>query len=140
MKRRLVWAPAQAGCPMAVSQQWRLGGSLSQKQKSWLLVAVGRLDQGFFNPQFSSVAQLCLTLCELDCSMDCSMPVFPVRQQLPNLLKLMSMESVMPSNHLTFCHPLLPPLIFPSIRVFSNESVLHQVANVLEFQLQHQSF
>ena len=57
-----------------------------------------------------------------------------------NLLKLMSTESVMPSNHLIFCHPLLlPPSIFPSIRGFSNESVLclHQVAKVLEFQLQH---
>ena len=40
------------------------------------------------------------------------------------LLKLISIESVMPSNHLIHCHPLLlPPLIFPSIRVFSNESV-----------------
>ena len=43
-----------------------------------------------------------------------------------SLFKLMSTESVMPSNHLIFCHPLLlPPSIFPSIRVFSNESVLH---------------
>ena len=42
-----------------------------------------------------------------------------------NLLKLISIESVMPSNHLILCHPLLlPPSIFPSIRVFSNESVL----------------
>ena len=42
-----------------------------------------------------------------------------------SLPKLMSIESVMPSNHLIFCHPLiLPPSIFPSIRVFSNESVL----------------
>ena len=42
-----------------------------------------------------------------------------------NLLKLMSIESVMPSNHLILCHPLLlPPSIFPSIKVFSNESVL----------------
>ena len=42
------------------------------------------------------------------------------------LLKLMSIESVMPSNYLILCHPLLLlPLIFPSIRVFSNESVLH---------------
>ena len=37
----------------------------------------------------------------------------------------MSIESVMPSNHLILCHPLIPPSIFPSIRVFSNESVLH---------------
>ena len=43
-----------------------------------------------------------------------------------SFLKLMSVESVMPSNHLILCHPLLlPPSIFPSIRVFSNESVLH---------------
>ena len=43
-----------------------------------------------------------------------------------SLLKLMSIESVMPSNHLILCHPLLlPPSIFPSIRVFSNKSVLH---------------
>ena len=43
-----------------------------------------------------------------------------------SLLKLMPIESVMPSNHLILCHPLLlPPSIFPSIRVFSNESVLH---------------
>ena len=42
-----------------------------------------------------------------------------------SLLKLMSIKSVIPSNHLIFCHPLLlPPSIFPSIRVFSNESVL----------------
>ena len=43
-----------------------------------------------------------------------------------NLLKLISIESVMPSNHLILCRPLLlPPSIFPSIRVFSNEAVLH---------------
>ena len=41
-----------------------------------------------------------------------------------SLLKLMSIESVMPSNHLVLCHALLPPSIFPSIRVFSNDSVL----------------
>ena len=44
----------------------------------------------------------------------------------PSLLKLMSIELVMPSNHLILCRPLLlPPSIFPRIRVFSNESVLH---------------
>ena len=43
-----------------------------------------------------------------------------------SLLKLMSIESVLPSNHLILCHPLLfPHSIFPSIRLFSNESVLH---------------
>ena len=44
----------------------------------------------------------------------------------PSLLKLMSLELVMPSNHPIFCHPLLLlPSVFPSIRVFSNESALH---------------
>ena len=42
-----------------------------------------------------------------------------------SLLKFMSIESVMPSNHLVLRHPLLLPSIFPSIRVFSSESVLH---------------
>ena len=57
-------------------------------------------------------------------------------------LWLTSIKSVMPSSHLIFCHPLLLlPSIFSSIRVFSNESVLHiRWPKVLEFQLQHQSF
>ena len=58
-----------------------------------------------------------------------------------SLLKLMSIELVMPSNHLILCHPfLLLPSIFPSIRVFSNESDSHQVAKVVKLQFQHQSF
>ena len=70
----------------------------------------------------SSVAQSCPTLCD---SMDCSMSGLSVHHQLLILLKLMSIESVMPSNHLILCHPLLLlPSVFPSIRVFSNESVL----------------
>ena len=53
------------------------------------------------------------------------MPGSPVLHSLQSLLKLMSIESVMPSNHLILCNPLLFLLsIFPSIRVFSNESVL----------------
>ena len=57
--------------------------------------------------------------------MDCSTPGLPAHHQLPTLLKLMSIELVMPSNHLILCCPLLLlPSIFPSIRVFSNELVL----------------
>ena len=57
--------------------------------------------------------------------MNCSTPGLPVHQQLPELLKLMCTESVMPSNDLILCCPLLLlPSIFPSIRVFSSESVL----------------
>ena len=57
--------------------------------------------------------------------MDCSTPGFSVLHHLPELLKLMSIELVMPSNHLILCHPLLLlPSVFSSDRVFSNESVL----------------
>ena len=71
------------------------------------------------NVQFSSVAQSCLTLCD---PIDCSTPGLPVLHSR-SLLKLMFIESV-PSSRLIFCHPLLlPPSNFPSIRVFSNESV-----------------
>ena len=71
--------------------------------------------------QFNSLARSCLTLCN---PMDCSMPGLPVHHQLWSLFKIMSIESVMSSNHLILCCPFLPPSIFPSIRVFSNESVL----------------
>ena len=55
--------------------------------------------------------------------MNCSMPGFPVHHNSQSLLKFMSIESVMPSNHLILCRLLLLlPSIFPSIRVFSNES------------------
>ena len=58
--------------------------------------------------------------------MDCSTPGFPSITNSWSLIKLMSLELVMPSNHLILCHPLiLLPSIFPSMRVFSNESVLH---------------
>ena len=66
---------------------------------------------------FSSVAQLCPIVCN---SLDCSMPGFQVVDHL-----LVSIELVLPFNHLIlFHHLLLPPSIFPSIRVFSNESIL----------------
>ena len=67
----------------------------------------------------SSVAQWCPTLCD---PMDCSTPVFPITNSW-NLLKLMSIELVKPSNHLVLCHLIrLLPSIFLSIRAFSNES------------------
>ena len=76
-----------------------------------------------YSVQFSSVAQSCLTLCG---PMNRSTPGLPVHHQTRSPPKPMSVESVMPSNHLILCHSLfLPPSIFPSIRVFSNESALH---------------
>ena len=57
--------------------------------------------------------------------MDCSIPDFPIHHRLPELLKLVSIELVMPSRHLIFCRPLLLlPSIFPNIRVFANEMAL----------------
>ena len=72
---------------------------------------------------FSSVAQSCPTLCN---PMDCSTPGLPVHHQLLEFTQTHIHWISMPSGHLILCYPfLLPPSIFPSIRIFSNESVLH---------------
>ena len=74
--------------------------------------------------QFSSVAQLCspAIVTPWTAAPQVSLSITNSR----SLLKLMSIEYVMPSNHLILCHPLLLlSSIFPSIRVFSNESILH---------------
>ena len=88
----------------------------------------------FSSIQFSHSS--CPTLCDpMTAAYQASLS-FTISQ---SLLKLMSIESMMPSNRLILCRPLLlPPSIFPSIRVFSNESVLH--IRWPKFQLQHQSF
>ena len=84
------------------------------------------LDYYYFKPlrQFSSVQSLShVQLCD---PLDFSIPASLSITNSQSLLKLMSIKSVMPSNHLILCHPLLLlPLIFPGIRVFSNESILH---------------
>ena len=76
----------------------------------------------FYDP-ISSVQSLShVRLCN---PMNCSTLGLPLHHQLPEFTKIMSIESVMPSNHLILCWPLLLlPSIFPSIRVFSNESAL----------------
>ena len=77
----------------------------------------------FSSVHFSSVTQLCPTLCD---PMNFSTPGLPSITNSQSSPKLMSIESVIPSNHLILCHPLLlPPSIFPSIRGFSNESAHH---------------
>ena len=68
-----------------------------------------------------SVAQSCLTVWDPRAY---SAPGFPALPISWSLLKLMSIKLVMPSSHLVLCHPLLLPSVFPSIRVFSNESAL----------------
>ena len=72
----------------------------------------------FSSVQFLSHVQLFVTLRTATCQASLSIT------NSQSLLKLMSVVLVMLSNHLILCHPLLPPSIFPSIRVFSNESVL----------------
>ena len=77
----------------------------------------------FSTSLFCSVQSLsCVRLCEpMDCTCQASLSITSSQ----SLLKLMSIKLAMPSNHLLLCHPfLLPPSIFPNIRVFSNESVL----------------
>ena len=76
----------------------------------------------YYNFQFSSVAQSYLTLCDpMNCNMEASLSITNSR----SLLKLMFIKSMMPSNRLLLCRPLLlQSSIFPSIKVFSNESVL----------------
>ena len=95
---------------------------LSQWQQTALTFTTG--ERGISLPWFFVfVAQLPVTLCD---PMNCTMPGFPVLHSLPEFAQLMSIESVMPSNHLILWHPLLLlPSIVPSIRVFSNELALH---------------
>ena len=96
-------------------------GSLASQADSLPSEPPGKSDGTFSSVQFSSVSQSCLTLCD---PMNCSMPGFPVHYQIPAFTQT-HVESVMPSNHPILCCPLLLlPSIFPSIRVFSNESVL----------------
>ena len=72
--------------------------------------------------QLSSVSQSCPTLCN---PMECSTPILPVHHQFPELARTHVHWLVMQSSHLILCRPLLLlPSIFPSIRVFSSESVL----------------
>ena len=102
--------------------QWpRYGSNLSvqQQMNEEDVISNGILSSS----QFGSVTQSCTILCN---PMNRSTPGLPSITNSWSLLKLMSIESVMPSSHLILCRPhlLLPP-IPPSIRVFSNESALY---------------
>ena len=87
-----------------------------------------------------SIAQLCPTLCD---PMDRSTPGFPVHHQLPEFTQThVHRVSDEPSSHLVFYRPLLllPSVFSQHQGLFQGVSSSHQVAKVLEFQLQHQSF
>ena len=92
-----------------------------------------RSRRGDKNTEFSSIQSLSpVQLCN---HKDCSQAFWSITTSQ----SLLNLVSVMPSNHVILCCPLLLlPSIFPTIRVFSSSS--HQVAKVLELQLQHQSF
>ena len=84
-------------------------------------------------PRFSSVAQLCLTLCD---SVDCSMPGFPVHHQLPELTQTYIHRV---SDAILLSHPLSSPPLpclqsFPTSGLFQRVNSLHQVAKILELQ------
>ena len=87
---------------------------MTQQSHSWVYTQ-------FSSVQFSPVAQSCLTLCDLMNHSTSGLLSITNSWSLP---KLMSIDSVIPSDHLILCRPLLLPSIFPSIRVFSNESAL----------------
>ena len=100
-------------------QSFPTSGSLPM---SWLSVSGGQSIGDSASVQFSSVAQSCLTLCN---SMHCSMPGLPVHHQWPEFTQTHVHwvgDAIQLSHPLS--SPVLPPSIFPSIRVFSNKSVL----------------
>ena len=103
---------------MAVTQEG-LGGSVSSEIMG-KGSQVGGGGEAIGTGHCCSVTKLYLFVTPWTAIYQASLP-FTVSQ---SLLKLISIESVMPSNHLIFCHPLLLPSVFPSIRVFSNESAV----------------
>ena len=107
--------PRQAHC-------WRLGHGEAEFLELWSLSLLTSLPQG--SVQFSTVLLLRhLRLFATPWTAACQASLSITNSQ--SLLKLMPIESVIPSNHLILCHPLLlPPSIFPSIRIFSNKSAL----------------
>ena len=108
---------------------WKIDGETVKTESDFILGGSKITADGdcsheiqFSSVQFSLVTQPCSTLCN---PMNSSMPGLPVHHQLPESLRLTSIESVMASSHLILCRPLLllAP-IPPSIKVFSNESTL----------------
>ena len=125
-------------CPQCVLCNSRIQGSVhcskGEKRKHELITShIPNLSSNASTDYYSllcSAAQSCLPLCDpMDCSSQASLS-FIISW---SLLKLMSIKSVMPSNHLILCRPLLLlPSIFPSIKVFSNESALSSGGQSIE--------
>ena len=94
-----LWSPALRANSLPIELQGSPWGHQHNCSLSCLCMYTGKY-------QLSSVAQSCPTLCD---PMNCSTPGFPVHHHSWILLKLMTIQSVMPSNHLTLCRPLLLP-------------------------------
>ena len=105
---------------MSLSKLWE---TVKDRGAWWAVIHSVAKNQTRLSSSVVLVAQSCPTLCDpMDSSIQASLSITNSR----SLLKLMTIELVMPSNHLILCRPLLLlPSIFPSISVFSNESVLH---------------
>ena len=116
--QRRKWQPTPVFFPGESHGQRSLMGCGRTEWGTWLKI----LSTELFSVQFSSVAESCQTLCY---PMDCSMPGLPVHHHLPEFTQTHVHWVSEAIQHLIFCRPLLlPNSIFPSIRVFSNESVL----------------
>ena len=108
------------------SPDWLECTPLSSRQRGSCHLPTRSFSYSFPNCCCCSVTKLCLILCD---PVDCSTPGFPILHHLLNLLKLMSIESVMPSNYLVLCCPLLPCLqsflalgSFPTSQFFASGS------------------
>ena len=137
------WQPTPVFLPGKFHRQKSLEGCSPWDHKSWTWLSmctphIYRIKKVSMYICFQSLCCVWLFVTPWTATNQASLP-FTISRRL---LRLMSTELVMPSNHLIFCHPLLLlPSVFPSIRVLSNESALRiRWPNVLELQLHHQSF
>ena len=124
--------PGRGWCQAELEKRERLDHAPARQQEQWELVSTCAVSKDFLLPMSRMDWWGCSV--RLSCSVvsDFAIPWTAACQaslsitNSQSLLKLMAIESVMPSNHLILCCPLLlPPSIFPSIRVFSNESAVH---------------
>ena len=129
-----VFLPGKSHGQSSLTVQW----SLKRVPRNWAHRHSMQAWNCHLYQSVSSVAQSCLTVFD---PMDCSTPGFPVCHQLPELTQTQPIESVMPSNHLILSSPSPP-----TFSLSQHHSLLqwvsssHQVAKILAFQFQHQSF